>query len=45
MIVLCRFQEFSVKLCVVDCVEFGANYYVFICTHSWELMKLNGKSW
>jgi hypothetical protein len=45
MIVLCWFQEFSIKFCVVGCVEFGANYYVFICTHSCEFMKLSGKSW
>ncbi len=45
MTVLCWFQEFNIRFCVVHFVEFGAYYYVFICTHSWEFMKLSGKSW
>jgi hypothetical protein len=45
MTILCWFPKFSMKFCVVSCEEFGADYYVFICTRSWELMKLNGKSW
>jgi hypothetical protein len=45
MTFLCWFQEFNIKFCVVGCVEFGTNYYVFIYTHNWELMKLSGKSW
>jgi hypothetical protein len=31
--------------CVIGCMEFGADYYLFIYAHSWDFMKLNGKSW
>jgi hypothetical protein len=45
MIVLCWLYKFSIKFSIVGCAKFGADYYVFSCTHSWEPMKLSGKSW